>query len=471
MTAATARWDDDGDVVAPVRWLRVASEHGPGYDRPADTPEHGGDTDDRGAVEALERVAVLHDAIDDAAALDLAGVPVEALPELTRELARAARRLESLRTGAVGELQHRRAYEADGHRSAKDWLRGELRQDGRQATTQARLARLLRDRPRLADAFASGELSGGHAAITARETRQADPEVRDQVEADLLEAARTMSPGQLARHVRERRIRERPADARQAESDAYARRSARYIEQEHGGATFVQELTPGDYEIHRAARRAYTTKDPKDLPEEQRRSYVQKLYDADLELARRALTADDTPTRNGAPATGTVIVDADTLAATDDTPGTEPAQLGFAGPVHPETARRLLCDANVSRLLTGPASTVLDVGRTSRTATAAQARALHGIWHGCARCGAPPGFTEIHHIIFWDDHGPTDLDNLLPLCWACHSAVHQSGLRIVRHDDQSVTFTAANGTRHHRAPPRARGPGSRSRPRPARPPT
>ena len=448
MTAASAARVVD----TSLRLVPVAAEARPGY-RPAPAGRSG--THD-GGRDATARVAALQAAIDDVAGLDLSSVPVAVLPEVTRQLTVAERRVAAVRTGAVGEMQRRRAYESDGHRNTRDWLSHQLQEDPRQATREARLARELRDRPRLAGAFADGALSRDHATITARETRRAEPEERDQLEAELIEAARTMSPNELARHARARRIRQRPADARTVERDAFTHRSARYIEKDNGGATYIAELTPGDYEIHRAARAAHTTKDPQDLPDDQRRSYAQKLYDADLEIARRTLTADDTPTRNGAPSTGTVIVTADTLTATDHDTNIEPAQLGFAGPVHPETARRLLCDAHVCRLLTGPRSQPLDVGRTQRTATPAQARALLAIWHGCARCGAPPGFTEIHHIIFWDDGGPTDLDNLIPLCWACHSAVHHAGLAITRHRDSTVTFTAPNGTRHHRVPPGAR---------------
>ncbi len=50
-----------------------------------------------------------------------------------------------------------------------------------------------------------------------------------------------------------------------------------------------------------------------------------------------------------------VLADA---VATDDDTDVEPAQLGFPGPVHPETARRLLCDAHVCRLPTPVSMTV-----------------------------------------------------------------------------------------------------------------
>ena len=397
-------------------------------------------------------VGALTAAIGELGGLDLSLVHPDALPELVRDLSRARTQLDAACTRAIGEMERRQAYRKDGHRSARDWLSGELHVDPRKASRDAKLARDLNQMPKLADAYAEGEISEEHVQVAARAVKKADPVERESVEDELCAAAKVLDPGKLGRQARARRIRERPADAIEDERRAFAERAARYVTKPDGGATFIQELTPGDYEVHRSARQAYLTKDPKDLPESQRRSFAQKLYDADLEIARRALTADDAPTRNGAPATGTVIVPLETLAAAPDT-SAEPAQLGFAGPVSSETARRMLCDAHICRLVVGPRSEPLDVGRSQRSATAAQARALLGIWHGCARCGAPPGFVEIHHIIFWDHGGPTDLDNLLPLCWSCHSAVHHAGLLIRRSQDGTVTFTAPNGVAHHRAPP------------------
>ncbi len=67
--------------------------------------------------------------------------------------------------------------------------------------------------------------------------------------------------------------------------------------------------------------------------------------------------------------------------------------------ITPETARRLACDANVSRLLTGPGSEILDLGRTRRTVSPAQWRALrardrHCRFPGCRRLWS---WCDAHH--------------------------------------------------------------------------
>jgi hypothetical protein len=67
----------------------------------------------------------------------------------------------------------------------------------------------------------------------------------------------------------------------------------------------------------------------------------------------------------------------------------------------------------------------LAVGRSQRTATPAQRRALALRDGGCIipGCGVPAEACQIHHLTEWADGGNTDLDNLATLCWAHHRQV------------------------------------------------
>lgn len=64
-----------------------------------------------------------------------------------------------------------------------------------------------------------------------------------------------------------------------------------------------------------------------------------------------------------------------------------------------ETVRRLACDAKISRLIVGPDSQPLDVGRSQRTATPAQRKALRIRDRGCRfpGCDRPAEWTDVHH--------------------------------------------------------------------------
>jgi hypothetical protein len=63
----------------------------------------------------------------------------------------------------------------------------------------------------------------------------------------------------------------------------------------------------------------------------------------------------------------------------------------------------------------------LDLGRGSRLANRAQRRALGAFYATCAIPGCCVRYenTKLHHVWFWEDGGPTDLYNLLPLCVLC----------------------------------------------------
>ena len=67
----------------------------------------------------------------------------------------------------------------------------------------------------------------------------------------------------------------------------------------------------------------------------------------------------------------------------------------------------------------------LAVGRTARTATPAQRRALAARDKGCIipGCAIPAEACQTHHVQDWATGGSTDLPNLALLCWAHHRQV------------------------------------------------
>ncbi len=153
----------------------------------------------------------------------------------------------------------------------------------------------------------------------------------------------------------------------------------------------------------------------------------------------------------------TLTVSAETLrSGAGAPPGAEapPAELRGVGPIHPETARRLACDAVRTVVTVAPVADAsmsaggvdrgqegggistgalpLSVGRATRTVPAHLRKALHLRDQGCRfpGCDRPPAWTDGHHIIHWADGGPTELANLVSLCRRHHRAVHEQGWRI-----------------------------------------
>lgn len=98
-----------------------------------------------------------------------------------------------------------------------------------------------------------------------------------------------------------------------------------------------------------------------------------------------------------------------------------------------ETVGRLLCEAVVQRAVVDATGHVLELGREQRTFNRAQRRALAKKYRGCATpgCGMPVAWTEGHHVTWWQDGGPTDVDNGILLCSHCHHEVHAGRLLVV----------------------------------------
>ncbi|WP_413317331.1 DUF222 domain-containing protein [Agrococcus sp. 1P02AA] len=98
-----------------------------------------------------------------------------------------------------------------------------------------------------------------------------------------------------------------------------------------------------------------------------------------------------------------------------------------------ETVGRLLCDAVVQRTVVDSEGHVLHLGREQRTFSSKQRRALGVQYRGCgnAACGAPVSWSEAHHVRWWRDGGPTDVDNGILLCSHCHHEVHAGRLVVV----------------------------------------
>jgi hypothetical protein len=112
-----------------------------------------------------------------------------------------------------------------------------------------------------------------------------------------------------------------------------------------------------------------------------------------------------------------------------------PAELDDGTPISLAVLAQIACDSEITRIVFGPSGEPLDVGRTQRTYTGAQRRAVIARDRNCQYpgCGAPPAIGEIHHIRWWGrDHGPTSVDNGILLCAFHHHTIHRRTIGITR---------------------------------------
>ena len=125
------------------------------------------------------------------------------------------------------------------------------------------------------------------------------------------------------------------------------------------------------------------------------------------------------------------------------------------GPLSTLAVERLLCDAEVHRVIRDAKDAVINFGRSERLAKGFQrlaviARDRHCTFPGCDR---PPCMCEAHHLDPWDPVGETDMENLTLLCSRHHHACHEGGFTAQRLDDGALQFRRPDGTILHQPKP------------------
>jgi len=115
------------------------------------------------------------------------------------------------------------------------------------------------------------------------------------------------------------------------------------------------------------------------------------------------------------------------------------------GPLLSDADRQYLtCDATCE-VWFERAGQPLGAGRTTRTINRRLRRALEHRHPSCAvpGCGATRGL-HAHHLVHWEDGGPTELENLVLLC-PYHHRLHHSGAITITGPADHLTVTDSDG--------------------------
>ncbi|MDR6638431.1 DUF222 domain-containing protein [Paenarthrobacter nitroguajacolicus] len=192
-------------------------------------------------------------------------------------------------------------------------------------------------------------------------------------------------------------------------------------------------------------------------PNLDRRSRAQKLLDGLVGACNVAMTTGKLPTNGGLRPQLTVTISHqdlfDQLTHTPTNPdtkttagtGTSTGAATFTGPIHPNTIRKIACDADIIPVLLGTDSRVLDIGRTTRIFPPHIRKAITARDGGCAfpDCTMPAPWCETHHITYWSHGGTTGTENGTLLCSHHHHLIHK----------EQWTITNTNGTPWFIPPP------------------
>jgi hypothetical protein len=393
-------------------------------------------------------MSTLRSAVEELQSDDLGAVDDDALETDLGEVLRAADLLHGEALRRIAEVERRGTFVRDGHLSVSSWLAQRFRMAFSVAANNVRAASALRSMPATRRALASGKI--GAAALTALvRAREVHPDDFDGAEPLLVEAAGRLGVGDLRRAIVHWRD---VIDRQQIERDELARFDRRRL---HVSSTFEGigrvdgDLDPETTEVLITALRSVM--DAEVRANQDRRTPAQRRVDALGEICRQWLCFGDRPTVAGERPHVTVTVDLDVLEGRSG----GIAELEHSGPVAGETARRIACDASITRVITRGPSEPLDVGRRTSVVSPALRRALAVRDGGCAfpGCDRPYAWCDAHHVRHWARGGETALSNLVLLCRPHHRSMHARGFGVAMSDGRP-TFTRRDGMPlEDRAPP------------------
>lgn len=370
-----------------------------------------------------------------------------------RRLRGACDRLTAVAARLLARVEGDGRWAASGARTFPEWVARDARGSVGAARRSAALGKALEgELPATRRAVAAGEITLEHAEILARLGPTSDARRAalashrtDRNEAFLVDQARRVDADEFRKVARRWAI---AVDAPTAEAEHARGAAAEHLTltRRTDGVALAGFLTLEHADVLTTALRAVGGVPAADDP----RATDERRAHALTDLARVALDA-------GVAGAGKTLVRphisvhvdwatyrqlADEQTGTACAAGADgtllaPAEPDDGEPLPPSALARIACDSEVTRIVFGPDSRPLDVGRTQRTFTKEQRRAViardrHCQYPGCDR---PPVLCEVHHVRWWVRGGQTAVDNGVLLCWHHHDHVHRRGLTIERADD------------------------------------
>ena len=356
----------------------------------------------------------------------------------------------------IAEFDATEAWRGDGALSMRDWLVARCHISRARARTLVDAAARTRELPALSGAFADGRLTlDVLAPLAAVATPQTD--------AGLAKAAEHWTPRQARQFVAEVK------GATDAEAAAQVQR--RFVRFDDQRNLIWAQLTSDSYALVKSALvgRARRHDHPSANDPDYER-FESRCADALVQICveqgqgakagagastgrpggaaadQRASTGtgpNTTPVHGGARTTMIVHTDLDRLLYGD---GYGHASLQGVGPISAEVARRLACNAHITLSFDAPDGATLDQKKLERDPSEAQRIEIRRRDNGCRfpGCGCRH-VTDVHHIVWASKQGPTVMSNLLTLCVAHHSRVHELGWKMDGDAQAEVRFVSPHG--------------------------
>lgn len=385
--------------------------------------------------------------------------------ELAEQIGALATKVQAAHTLAVGQAKDSGMWAVRGYASSTAWLRFTHLMDANHARALEHTAAWLDANSRTREAFVAGTISADHVAAIRRVTASCPRRARAYpvFEEALLQVAANCDPQRTARLLRAWADAMDSTSANDESKNDYERRALQLSPV--GDGWDVRGWLPGAVGAELAGllneameqRRRESDDAALDAPAARR-------LDAFMDLARagalagrpdglgpfltngarhRARVVVTIPLQRLLVNTGEAATGAGILMTRDGSLMTRdgPVQLAGSWECHNGPGegflsmnefRRLSCDAEIQRLVLGPQSQPLDIGRSTRVVPEHIRTALHRRDGGCVMpgCRRPPGWCEAHHVEHWSTGGRTSVGNLVLLCTRHHHELHNDSWRI-----------------------------------------
>lgn len=378
-------------------------------------------------------------------------------------------RIESYRLRTLDSFETSGAFDVDAARTPTDWLASQTGTQRRIAGSRMHLVRRLRSMPFTYPAFADGAITEAHVRILARGI--ANPRTAAAFadhEPYLVGLARSMPADEFEEEMRRWMETEDPDGTEPSDPLHDTLHISRVgdrvkIDGDLGLETGIPVMAALQERSDQIYRRDRAVADVNPLDGLSMRTPGNRRAEAAVELIMAGAGADSNPRRRDP--LFNVHVDPTTFALGEDLLDRKGRPMGQRqladGTVIPlPVLLNWRCEAQVSRAWLDAHGEMLAYKREERYANRELRRALAARDRGCAvpGCDRSPVHCDAHHVVFWEDFGPTDIDNLVLLCRHHHRSVHAGRLSIRMVDGvprfYDVTGSLIRESRHR--PPEAR---------------
>jgi len=343
------------------------------------------------------------------------GLTPAGLADGLRRIAELTARADACRAEYIAEAERTDAARHEGYGSTTAWLMALSGDPAAVCRSQIAVAAALEGMPETREAFAAGALPESRVRVLAQ-AQALCPEQFAKDEAALVSQAATVASTRLPQVLEAWK---RTTDPQAAEAEAERRHALRALHVSPVWAGMVHlngDLDPEGGLMVLAAIRSLS--EAAALDANDTRTPAQRQADALVEICHRHL--DGSLGGSAHRPQVTVTVPWDTLANGAGLVDIE------TGAISAEAARRLACDATISRVVLDADSTPIGVSRDRRVVSRALRKALDLRDQHCTHpgCDMPARYCDAHHIIHWADGGKTEIANLRLLCRAHHRDAH-----------------------------------------------